>query len=133
MANALYGLGRAAFLVAGINMATHNIKCLLVDTADYTVSIDTHDFHNDVPGAGIVATSANLASKTTTLGTFDAADVVLSAVSGDQSEAIIVYRDSGVSSTSELIAYIDTGTGLPVTPNGGDITIQWNASGIFTL
>ena len=32
------------------------------------------------------------------------------------------------------MANIDTGvTGLPVTPNGGDISITWNASGIFTL
>ena len=36
--------------------------------------------------------------------------------------------------TSPLVAYIDTGvTGLPVTPNGGDIAVAWNASGIFAL
>ena len=26
-----------------------------------------------------------------------------------------------------------TATGSPVTPNGGDITVQWDAAGIFTL
>lgn len=33
------------------------------------------------------------------------------------------------------IAYIDTGTGLPVTPNGSDITVTWDsgASKIFAL
>ena len=77
--------------------------------------------------------SGNLASKTNVLGVCDAADVTFSAVSGDVSEAVVVYRDSGVAGTSELIAYIDTATGLPVTPNGGDITITWNASGIFSL
>ena len=30
--------------------------------------------------------------------------------------------------------YLDTSvTGLPVTPNGGNITVTWNASGISTL
>jgi len=40
-----------------------------------------------------------------------------------------------VESTSRLIAWIDTGTNLPVTPNGGDITVQWDAGAnrIFKL
>jgi len=56
----------------------------------------------------------------------DAADVTYTAVTGDPSEAVVVYKDTGVEGTSQLIAYIDTATGLPVTPNGGDITIQWD-------
>ena len=133
MASGLYAAAKKSFLDADIDMLVDNIKCVLVDSADYTVNLATHDFLNDVAAAGRVATSGNLASKTTTGGTFDAADVVLTTVTGDSSEAIIVYKDSGVESTSDLIAYIDSGTGLPVTPNGGDITIQWNASGIFSL
>ena len=42
----------------------------------------------------------------------------------------------GTESTSNLIAYMDTGmTGLPVTPNGGDITVQWanTSNRIFKL
>ena len=32
------------------------------------------------------------------------------------------------------MAFLDTSvTGLPVTPNGGNITVTWNASGIFQL
>jgi hypothetical protein len=47
----------------------------------------------------------------------------------------VIYKDTGVSGTSPLIAYIDTGTNFPVTPNGGDITVQWSsgASRIFKL
>jgi hypothetical protein len=45
----------------------------------------------------------------------------------------VIYKHTGTESTSTLIAYIDSGTNLPVTPNGGDITVQWNASGIFSL
>lgn len=131
MASALYDKGREGFLAGDIDWDANNIKCVLVDTGTYTVNLATHQFHSDL--SGIVATSGNLTAKTVTDGTADAGDVTFSAVSGATVEAIVVYQDSGVSATSRLIAYIDSGTGLPVTPNGGDITVQWNASGIFTL
>jgi hypothetical protein len=127
MSNALYDLGREAFLAGDIAWDTDNIKCVLVDTADYTVNLATHQYLSDVTAGGRVATSANLASKTIAAGVADAADVVLSSVSGDESEAIVIYQDTGVEGTSRLIAYVDTATGLPVTPNGGDITIQWDS------
>ena len=135
MANALYDKGRQGFLEGDIDWTGDNIKLLLVDTADYTVDLATHDFLDDVPVAARVATSGNLGSKTATDGVADAADVTRSAVSGDQSEAIVIFQDTGVESTSRLIAYIDTATNLPVTPNGGDITIQWvnGANRIFKL
>jgi hypothetical protein len=133
MANALYDLGREAFLRGEVSWNAHDIKCVLVDTDVYTVNLATHQFLSDV--SGIVATSPNLASKTTTAGVADAADVTFTAVTGAQSEALIIYRDTGVAASSELIAYIDTATGLPVTPNGGDITVQWDsgANKIFKL
>jgi hypothetical protein len=59
--------------------------------------------------------------------------VTFTAVTGDVSEAVILYKDTGVAATSPLIAYIDTATGLPVTPNGGDITVTVPASGWFSL
>ena len=135
MANALYDLRRQAFLEGGIAWLTDNIKLVLVDAGDYTVNLVTDEFLDDVPSAARVATSGNFATKTSTIGVADAADVTLTAVSGDQSEALVIYRDSGSPATSELLAYIDTATGLPVTPSGGDITIQWDsgANKIFKL
>lgn len=135
MANALYDKGREAFLNGDIDWSADNIKVVLVDAADYTVDLANHDFLNDVAAGARVATSGNLSSKTSTAGVADAADVTYSSVSGDQSEALIIYKDSGVESTSNLIAYIDTATGLPVTPNGGDITVTWDngANKIFKL
>jgi len=135
MANALYDKARKAFLDKDIDMLDDNIKVVLVDTNDYTVDLAAHDFLDDIPSGARVATSGNLASKTTTAGVFDAADVTLSSVTGDQSEALVIYRDSGSAGSSQLIAYIDTATGLPVTPNGGDITISWDngANKIFKL
>lgn len=133
MANALYGLGRQAFLDGDIDWTNNDIKVLLVDTGTYTVQIDTHQYHSDV--SGITATSPNLTGKSSTLGVADAADVTFTGVSGAVSEALIIYYDTTVSGTSPLIAYIDTATGLPVTPNGGDITVSWSdgADKIFKL
>jgi len=135
MANALYDKGRESFLNGDIDWTADNIKVVLVDTADYTVDLVNHDFLDDVAAGGRVATSGNLASKTTVAGVADAADVVLSTVTGDPSEALVIYKDTGTASTSNLIAYIDTATGLPVTPNGGDITITWDSGSnkIFKL
>ena len=135
MANALYGLGRQAILEGDIAILTDNIKCVLVDTATYSVSIDADDFLDDIGAGERVATSGNMASKTSTLGVFDAADITFTAVTGDVSEALVIYKDTGVAATSKLIAYIDTATGLPVTPNGGDITVTFDsgANKIFKL
>jgi len=135
MANALYDLGRKAFMDGGIAILTDNIKVVLVDTATYTVNLATDAFLSDILIAERVATSGNLTTKTSTAGVFDAADVVFSAVTGDPSEALVIYRDSGVEGTSELLAYIDTAGGLPITPNGGDITVTWDAGAdkIFKL
>lgn len=130
MASTLYPIGKKAILDADIDLSADTIKVALVDTGTYIYSA-AHDFYNDL--SGVVGTPGTLASKTTTAGVFDAADLVFSAVSGASVEALVIYKDTGNAATSALIAYIDTGTGLPVTPNGGDITIAWNASGIFAI
>lgn len=90
------------------------------------ISVDlSDDFLDDIPAGARVAVSGNLASKTLAQGIFDAADITFTAVSGDEFELIVIYRHTGTDSTSELIAVIDNATGLPLTPNGGDVTIQW--------
>lgn len=135
MANALYDKAREAFLSGDLDWDANTIKVILVDVADYTVATATHQFLSDVPAAARVATSAALASKTTTGGVADAADITFTAVSGDPCEALVIFQDTGVELTSRLIAYIDTATGLPVIPNGGDITVSWDngANRIFKL
>ena len=126
MANALYDKGREGFLGGSIAWDTDAIKTILVDTGTYTVNLATDQFLSSVPVGARVATSANLTSPTITDGTADAADVTYTAVSGASVEALVMYQDTGVEGTSRLIAYVDTATGLPVTPNGGDITVQWD-------
>lgn len=135
MANAVYGKGREKFLNGDIDWANDDIKAVLVDTAAYAVSIDSDEYLSSIPAGDRIATSGNLASKTSTLGVADAADITFSTVTGDVSEAIVLYKDTGDADTSPLIAYVDTATGLPITPNGGDITISWDsgADKIFKL
>ncbi len=135
MPNALYDKGREGFLDGSIDWDTDNIKVVLVDVADYVVELANHSVLSDIAAAGRVATSANLTAKTVTDGVADAADVAWSAVAGDPSEAMVIYQDTGVEGTSRLIAYIDTAAGLPVTPNSGDIQVQWDngANKIFKL
>lgn len=134
MANSLYDLGRQGFLDGSIDWDTHTIKVTLHDNNDVTPNVSTHDNLDDI-SAGTVATSPTLTSPTVVNGVADAADTTITAVSGDQAESLNVYKDTGTPSTSRLIAYIDTATGLPLTPNGGDVTIVWDsgANKIFKL
>lgn len=109
---------------ADIDLLVDTIKVRLVRTSAYTFS-QLHDFLDDLPAA--IVTDVTLGTKTTTDGKFDAADATFTAVpSGAAIDACVIYKDTGVASTSPLIVYLD---GFSVTPNGGDITLQWaNAS-----
>lgn len=135
MANALYDKGRQKFLEGSIAWLTDDIKCVLVDLADYTQDLVNDEFLSDIAAVGRVATSPNLTAKSSLAGVADAADITFTAVSGDQSEALVIYKDTGLATTSPLIAFIDTATGLPVTPSGADIAVSWDsgANKIFKL
>lgn len=125
IANSLYGKGREHILKGDIAALSDNLKVNLVTTA-YTPSINADEFLSDI-SAGILATSGNLASKSATLGVFNAANVTWSSVTtGSTGSFIGGYKDTGTAGTSDLIFLIDTATGLPVTTNGGDITVQWD-------
>lgn len=134
MANALYDKGREKFLNADIDWAADNIIVILVE-AGYVANLATHEFISDIGAANEVARSGNLASKTSTAGVADAANITFSSVTGSQATQIVIAKNTGVDATSPLIARIDTATNLPVTPNGGDITISWDngANKIFKL
>jgi hypothetical protein len=134
MANALYPKWKEQLLqfTTNNNLSAGTVKVALVDTGVYTYS-SADQFYSSVTSAA-VGTPQTIGSKTFTNGVFDGADVTFTAVTGSSVEALVLYIDTGSAATSPLVAYIDTSvTGLPVTPNGGDIAITWNASGIFAL
>jgi len=135
MANTLYPKAKQSFLTGEIDLTSDTINIQLIDSADYTYS-SAHDNFDDVAAGSRVGTAVALASKTVTDGVFDAADVTFSSVTGDVSEALIIYKDTGTESTSKLIAFIDSASsGLPVTPNGGNITVTFDSGSnkIFAL
>ena len=120
MANTLYDAARQRFLEAQINWMTDTVKVILVDTGAYTPQTSIHQYLADIPVSARIAGPVTLTAKATTGGAADAADVTFTSVSGTSIEAIIIYIDTGTEATSPLIAYVDTATGLPITPNGGD-------------
>lgn len=137
MANSLYNPFKQQLLdnATALDLDGDTIKAGLIDSADYTFSA-AHDEYaggaRDVPAVAIVAESPTLTSPTCTNGVFDTADFTWTAVTGDQSEAIILHDDTVTN--GRLMAFYDTGmTGMPVTPSGGNINVTVNASGWFAL
>ncbi len=138
MANAIYPLFKQSLLAGDANSdldnntSTDGPFCALVDTGTYTYN-PANQFYSDL--SGVVGTDQRITTPTVALGLFDGDNLTYTAVTGASVEALVIYRkNSGANTTWRLVAYIDTGvTGLPVTPNGGDITVTWNASGIIQL
>lgn len=130
MSNNVYPKFKEAVIqgAAGSSLAG-TLKAALVDLAGYAYSA-AHEFYSDAV-AGTVGTPGTVGSKTFVGGLLDGADVTYTAVTGPTCEALILFLDTGTPSTSRLVAYFDTGVGgLPATPNGGNISVVWNASGI---
>ncbi len=126
MASAHYNLGLKSYLDGGIVMLTDTIKVRLVRVSAYTFA-QAHQFVTSLPAA--IVTDVTLGTKATNgggaadPGCFDAADATFTAVTaGAAIDALVIWKDTGVAGTSPLICYID---GFSVTPNGGDITLQW--------
>lgn len=139
MANAVYPLYKQALLTEAdanksLNQTGSNAPyAALITTASGYAYSTSHQFYSNL--TNIVGTPQPINSPTVVNGTFDGDDVTFTAVSGTVVGAIVIYRqNAGANTTWRLVLYEDTSvTGLPVTPNGGNIVITWNASGIFTL
>lgn len=126
MANAWYSKGLYHFSVADINWLTANIK-VVACSSGYTPNLASDEFLSAILAGNRVAVSGNLSGKTSTgAGIMDSSDVTFTAVSGSPINRFVVYKDTGDESTSLLLWQYDTGTNIPVTPNGGDIVLQWD-------
>jgi hypothetical protein len=124
MANSLYVSAHEGFLGGDIDWDS-TITAALV--RGYTPNLDTHSTLSDVTGAGgTVVSSTTLTGKTKTGGVADATDITFPTVTaGAAIQHLLIYQQSN----SRLIALIDTtlGVTLPVIPNGGNITVQWDS------
>ena len=128
MASAHYDLALQEFWKGAhgdVTSAGVPVKCRLMRTSAYTFS-QAHQFASSLPAA-IVADTV-LGSKTAngqgaSPGCLDAADCSFLLVpAGAAINCLAVFIDTGTPGTSKLLFYID---GFTVTPNGGDITVQW--------
>ena len=130
--NLMLGPDKAAHTLPDLD--TDLIKCALVNgTDDYTFSAADQDINDVTTYLG--TTDQMLSNKTIVAGVFDnTADLTFASVAIDVAKVVDVlvhYYDTTVATTSPLICYHDAFT--PVTPNGGNITVAYNASGIFAL
>lgn len=127
MANDIYKGGIQRLISGSIDLDTDTMKFAIVRS--YTPNVSSHVFVSDVTGAGatIVARSAALSGISVASGIFDATDVTFTSVAAGAACAhLILYKDTGADATSPLLAVFDTATGLPVTPDGGNISLTFD-------
>lgn len=143
MANAVYPRYKQTILTAtgspvpntslNVNTVQDGPYCSLVDTGVYTYN-SGHQMYSQL--SGVVGADQRLVNPVVdNAAVFDADDLTYTAVSGASIEALVVYRrNAGSNINWRLVFFEDTGvTGLPVTPNGGNITVTWNVAGILLI
>lgn len=143
MANSFYNAFLNGILGAHatrVDLDADTIKMALVDngSADGAPDAAADDFWDD-QDAGLIGTAYTLAAKTigtVAAGVFDNTTdpaPAFTAVSGATVESLVFFKDTGTPSTSNLLWWFDTATGLPLTPNGGDVNVTFSASGIAKI
>jgi len=145
MASFAYNIAKFQLLNADLDFnAPDDIRVLLLE-ANSDVNADDADVAAVLARAGTTELTSTgysrgaLAGEATSQddvndrGEFDATDLVFSAISQAAAETVVaalVFKFITNDADSIPIAHIDTG-GFPITPNGSDITLQWNAQGIL--
>lgn len=130
--NRLWPKGAEKILSKLVDFSTDAIKAILL-SADYTFDA-SHSALVNIPSSARVSGPKLLTSPAVASGVFDAADAVFSAVTGATVVAVAIYASTGGSTSAPLIAFFGTSiTNVPFTPNGGNVNMAFNVSGIFSL
>lgn len=135
-----YNSYKGNLLNAEIDHEADTIKLALVSSS-YTPDIDTHQFFsditNEVSGTGYTAGGFTLAGKAVTVDTtnnraeLDATDLTNTSTTISNVRYAILYKSTGVASSSPLIGYFDLdGNQSSI---GGDFSFTWNAEGIINI
>lgn len=135
-----YGQFPAKGMNKEIDFDTDTIKVMLLENT-YTPDQDTHDYvddvsANEVSGTGYTAGGATISNASisydsaTNKTKLDADNVTWSSATLTARYAVI-YCDTGVESTSALIAYLDFGQ--DITSLGGDFDLNFDDDGIVTF
>lgn len=137
MANVIYDKYKEALLSAANNVSLSGevVKISLVDSGQ-TMFGSTDEFVADLNSANGIISTSTLTGTTVASGVFDADDVVFVDVANTEpeSEALMIWIDTGDANTDRLVAWMDANiVGLPITPDGANVNITWSTSGIFKL
>jgi hypothetical protein len=133
MANLTYNEGIESVVDRNVDWISDTIKIMAVSSV-YTPNKD-HQFIDEGGASDAIdariGTDQTLGSKATGKDTtgdfayFDAADPTWTALAGGSTiVGFVVYKDTGVATTSKMLAYIDV---TDTATNGGDITLQFAA------
>ena len=136
MANALYTKAKQDMLEGTLDFTEAGSQdfTAVLCSSTYTFSA-AHEDYADLTGV-IQEADANIASKTTTGGVFDGGNLTFTAVpSGSTITSVVIFLNTGVAANDTLIAYIDQDSGGAISQatNDGDITVTFDAAGIFSL
>lgn len=115
----IYGIATGEF-----NVLSADLRVQLIDTADYTFS-QSHTSMADVPVAARVGDAVAISGKLVSdSGVFSSSvPVNIPNVTGDATEAAIVYLHTGTDSTARPLSY-HAGAGIELTPNGQSVDVS---------
>jgi len=125
---------QAAFDGSGVDLSTADVRVAFVDsgyTADLTDGGDK--FLSDVKAAGTVLTTSDLSNVSWSTRVLDADDPTITDPGSGQATQAVVYIHTGTDSTARLLGHTDTASGLPLTFDGTNDNLTFNASGILKL
>ena len=146
MADFVYNEAKRALASGELDFTSDDIRVLLVmtnTTADTEDDVNTFagfstldEFDGSNYSSGGVALTGEAVNEDAgnNRAEFDANNATFSSIGAGtrQIQACIVYKWITNLNSSLPIAYIDSG-GFPISANGGDLTIQWNAEGILNF
>ena len=131
MANAYYPAFAAGLPNAEYDLNTATIKAALVRGYAYNAAHATMD--DMYAAGGVVNATATLANVTLVGGVLDAEDTTLNTSLNASSHVIVLYQASAVTggadvaaANQKLIAYYDSGDGLPAQPGAGTLKFTWS-------
>jgi hypothetical protein len=118
-----------------VDFDTDTIKASLLDETDSGTITASFVDYDEVDAATVVANVADIGVSGISGGVVSLTGLItFTSVTGDAADFLTVYKDSGTPATSPLIITWDSAsTGLPVTPNGADITATWSGNTLVTL
>lgn len=138
----LYGAAIEGIAKGNIDLDGSTFVAVLVGSG-YTPGTDTHSTWADVSaqeisGTGYTAGGVALSGVTVTRSgatvTFDAADISWTSSTLTAKYVVVVKRAStSLASGDLLLGYAELESGGTVSTTNGTLTVNWNASGLFTI